>query len=395
MSSSTDFSGVPLTLAANPFRPGMGIAPPHLAGREAEQGTLLAGLEQLRSGQPVNGLVLSAPRGLGKTVLLRWLAEAVGPTEMALHNLNANQIPSVAALAEVLAPPKPPDAGLSLGLHAELAGASAGLEVSRTPAPPVAHTAHEHLVSLHLRELAKRSPLVVIVDEAHSLAPEVARALCNQAQALIGDQLPSWLILAGTPGLMPFLMSDEVGSSFVERAEKMRPDPLSAEATQEALLKPLAVRGWSLPPAGAPALNEVVEDSQGYPYFIQLWGSALWKAAVERGEKVWNQGLAEAARADVDAQRDDFYDGRHRELSTRVAPLDGRQVRAASQEAAQALLSAGAKGLTGPELESALQLSPDVAEKLIAHLESVGFIVRRRGRWQAGIPSLAGWMLDQ
>ena len=55
MSSSVDFGDVPLTLAANPFRPGMGIAPPHLAGREAEQGALLAGLEQLRSGQPVNG----------------------------------------------------------------------------------------------------------------------------------------------------------------------------------------------------------------------------------------------------------------------------------------------------------------------------------------------------
>ena len=186
MNSSADFSDVPLTLAANPFRPGMGIAPPHLVGREAEQGALLAGLEQLRSGQPVNGLVLSAPRGLGKTVLLRWLAGAAGPMEIALHNLNANQIPSVTALAEVLAPPKPPDAGLSLGLHAELAGASAGLEVSRTPAPPVAHTAHEHLVSLHLRELAKRSPLVVIVDEAHSLAPEVARAQGDFSQLSSG-----------------------------------------------------------------------------------------------------------------------------------------------------------------------------------------------------------------
>jgi len=75
----------------------MGITPPYLAGREGEQAELLAGLERLRTCQPMGGLILSAPRGVDKTVLLDWLA-AAEPTEAFLHDLNANQIPNVVAL---------------------------------------------------------------------------------------------------------------------------------------------------------------------------------------------------------------------------------------------------------------------------------------------------------
>ena len=76
----------------------MGITPPYLPGREGEQAELLPGLERLRTRQPMGGLILSAPRGVDKTVLLDWLAAAAEPTEAFLHDLNANQIPNVAAL---------------------------------------------------------------------------------------------------------------------------------------------------------------------------------------------------------------------------------------------------------------------------------------------------------
>ena len=385
----------PLTLAANPFMPGMGIAPPYLAGREREQSELLAGLERLRTRLPVVGLILSAPRGVGKTVLLDWLAAAAEPTDVNLHNLNANQIPHVAALTKALLPGHHPDATLSLGVHAEVAGASAGFDLARPPAPSEQPPTHELLFASKLEKLAKTAPQLLMVDEAHTLAPEVLRTLCNQSQAMARAKLPCWLILAGTPGLMPFLMSEEASCSFVERAEAMHPGLLSKEASGEALLRPLSQHGWALPAAGAATLQGVVDDSQGYPFFLQLWGKALWSAAVDRGERIWDDALVEAARSDVDLRRASFYDGRYRELSTRVGRLDGRQVRTGAERAADALLAAGAEGLAGQALDSALDLDADACEVLTAHFERVGFIVRQRGRWLPGIPSLAQYMVEQ
>ena len=385
----------PLTLAANPFVPGMGIAPPYLAGREREQSELLAGLERLRTRQPVVGLILSAPRGVGKTVLLDWLAAAAEPTDVNLHNLNANQIPHVAALTEALLPGQRPDAALSLGVHAEVAGASAGFDLARTPTPSQQPPSYELLFAAKLEKLAKAAPQLLMIDEAHTLAPEVLRALCNQSQAMARAKLPCWLILAGTPGLMPFLMSEEAGSSFVERAEAMHPGLLSKEASGEALLRPLTQHGWTLPAAGAATLQGVVDDSQGYPFFLQLWGKALWSAAVDRGERVWDDALVEAARSDVDLRRATFYDGRYRELNARVGRLDGRQVRTGAERAAEALLAAGAEGLAGQALDAALELDADACAVLTAHFEKVGFIVRQRGRWLPGIPSLAHYMVKQ
>ena len=58
----------------NPFRPGNGIIPPYLAGREGERRWFESSLVSALS-FPQN-LVLSGIRGTGKTVLLRKFEEA-------------------------------------------------------------------------------------------------------------------------------------------------------------------------------------------------------------------------------------------------------------------------------------------------------------------------------
>ena len=120
------------------------------------------------------------------------------------------------------------------------------------------------LLERHLAE-----PLIIAVDEAHALAPEVARRLINLAQNLIVDNVPVWLILAGTPGLKTHLMSNEVNASFIERAKQMYPGLLSDSAAREALVTPLTTRGWTVDEA---ALETVLRGAQGYPFFLQLWG---------------------------------------------------------------------------------------------------------------------------
>ena len=59
----------------NPFTPGDGALPPYLAGREKEQAALLRMVQDVASGYvPPHNVLISAPRGNGKTVLLHWTA---------------------------------------------------------------------------------------------------------------------------------------------------------------------------------------------------------------------------------------------------------------------------------------------------------------------------------
>ena len=59
----------------NPFTPGAGFLPPELAGRERviEDGRVVAARTRLLRAE--RGLMLIGSRGVGKTSLLKWLAE--------------------------------------------------------------------------------------------------------------------------------------------------------------------------------------------------------------------------------------------------------------------------------------------------------------------------------
>ena len=118
----------------------------------------------------------------------------------------------------------------------------------------------------------RRKPLAALLDEAHTLDLEVGRTLLNASQQVRVDA-PFLLVLAGTPGLAAHLGAMDV--SFWSRLGEGRLGVglLSDAAARAALVEPLAARGEGI---DAAALATVVEYSQRYPYFIQLWGEALW-----------------------------------------------------------------------------------------------------------------------
>ena len=59
---------------------------------------------------------------------------------------------------------------------------------------------------------------------------------------------------------------------------------------------PLAAHGVSIDGA---SLEAVVEDSQCYPYFIQVWGRALWQQRLATGATRLTAAHAAAAQPDV------------------------------------------------------------------------------------------------
>ena len=285
------------------FTPRTGATPPALTGREREQAVLTRCLADLLGRtSPPHDVLLTGPRRTGKTVLLNWFERAChdrGP-DVDVVKLTLDDIPTRDALIEVLAP----QSGIAKLLPRKLGVASVG---SVEWAPPSGAVRN---LRTQLTARCRRKPLAALLDEAHTLDPEVGRMLLN-ASHQVRAAAPFLLVLAGTPGLAAHLGA--MNASFWGRLGEGRlgiglPSDTAAGA---ALAEPLAAHGEGI---DADALASVVEDSQRYPYFIQLWGEALWKWHLATGAVRLTVAHAAAARPDVVARVTDYYEDRYLEL---------------------------------------------------------------------------------
>ena len=214
--------------------------------------------------------------------------------------LTPSQIPTVALLIERVARDSWLTAwwqrlGVSVGVPG-VVGANLGQALAaRLPALEDA-----------LSDRVKKKPLILMLDEAHTLDPDVGHALLNAGQQ-IGRRAPLLLVLAGTPDLEDRI--DQMRVSFWDRAAKLRLGRLSEEASGEAIREPLSRDGIAI---SDDALAEAYRDHHGYPFFVQHWGQELWRRAKDRAA-VTSEDVAEA-RGAVDSVRRAFYEKRRREM---------------------------------------------------------------------------------
>ena len=138
----------------------------------------------------------------------------------------------------------------------------------------------------------------------------------------------------------------------------------------------------------------MVADSQRYPYFIQVWGRALWQQRLATGPTRLTVAHVDTARPDVAARVTDYYQDRYRELES--ADLLAAAV-------ATALLFQGAATASDHAIDAALATTgADSATRLAAReeLNQLGYIWSPPGQlppivWVAGIPSLMTHMLER
>ena len=179
------------------FTPGDGATPPALTGREREEAVLTRCLADLLGGtSPPHNVVLTGPRGNGKTVLLNWFEGVCRhhKTDVDVVNLTPDDIPSRDALIDVLSPPPV----LAKLLPRKLGVAAVG-SVEWAPSSGAVRNLREKLTAR-----CRKKPFAVLLDEAHTLDPGVGRVLLNASQQVRADA-PFLLVLAGTPGLAAHL----------------------------------------------------------------------------------------------------------------------------------------------------------------------------------------------
>ena len=314
----------------NPYRPGAATPPLHLAGREPQLKRfpkVLAGAPEIPGNVRLTGL-----RGVGKSVLLKeyeQLARAQGwavmrhqveprhNTEQALAELVAGSVAVAttrlsrarrvrAAVTEavevgrrVLGSVTFEDVTVSLG-----GARQSELDVSRNLFDAVEaalDTGHEGFA--------------LLLDEAQVLRDETARdgehplsLLVAAVNSLQEAGLPLALVVCGLPTLRANLQRARTYSERMFRGEVIGALEGSPGPARDAFVLPLDSTGISVDEA---LVRRVLEEVEGYPFFIQLWGAELWEAAQDAGVQHFSRALLDSIEGDIYRRLDDeFYAGR-------------------------------------------------------------------------------------
>jgi len=349
----------------NPYAPGAGTPPPELAGRDELRETVRIALERVRAGRPTKSILMVGLRGVGKTVLLDKLRDDAMASGMETIRVEA---PENRSLPAILAP-QLRQALLRLSRNEQakelaqralrgLAGFAKALKVKYQdievgmdfePEPGLADNGdleHDLQALLEVAGAAAKkagTALVMFVDELQYVDEEQLASLITALHRAAQRSLPVVLVGAGLPQL-PGKMGR--AKSYAERLfDFPQIGPLPVEAARLAIHKPAAEEGVNV---NDDALDQIIKETRGYPYFLQEWGKHSWDVATS--SPITLADVKQATTSAIAALDESFF----RVRFDRLTPLEKRYLRAMS------------------ELGAGPHRSGDIAEKLGRDVTSLG-----------------------
>ena len=274
----------------NPYQPGAGTRPPALIGRDELIDGFGVTLRRTLTGRSGKSCMLVGLRGVGKTVLLNRFAEiaeaegvkvgfieapeagdfrtllAVRLRRVLLEwNSRVRAVTTALGVLKSFTLKLPGEASIAIGVDALAGRADSGLLVEDLT---------DLLVAAGEAAGACDSGLIVAVDEVQYLSGDELAALVTAIHRTAQFGLPVLLTGAGLPQL-PALVG--AARSYAERLfEFPAVNSLPPDEAAAAVAVPAGELGVELTSA---AVDRVVTESAGYPYFLQEWGYHVWNAA--------------------------------------------------------------------------------------------------------------------
>jgi hypothetical protein len=277
---------------ANPYRPGAGTPPPALIGRDELIQRFGVTVRRAVEGRPGKSLMPIGLRGVGKTVLLNRFCEIArneglevafieAPETGDFRMLLAVRLRKVlleldrgAATKTVLRALRilktfslqlPDGSRIAIDVDAMAGQADSGL---------LAEDLTDVIVAVGEAARERQAGLLLAIDEVQYLTGDELGALITALHRTAQLNLPVVLVGAGLPQL-PGMAGE--AKSYAERLfDFPEIGSLSTTEAAEALAIPAAELGVEF---SAAALDLIVDEAHGYPYFLQEWGYHVWNDA--------------------------------------------------------------------------------------------------------------------
>jgi hypothetical protein len=267
-----------------------------LAGRDKLIEAAAVALDRIKEGLSARSLVMYGLRGVGKTVLLNQMrldAEANGTVTVPIEapegrSLPAILLPSLRSSMIRVSRSEATKSGLKriLGILASFAKAfrmkyeDIEFSIDIEPEEGIADSGDlEHDLTELLQvigELAKSRGVVVsiFIDELQYVAEEQLAALITALHSANQHRLPITLFAAGLPQLLGLLGK---AKSYAERLFDFQfIGALAPEYAREAIIEPARRLKVEYEPE---AIDQIVQATECYPYFLQAWGQHCWQEA--------------------------------------------------------------------------------------------------------------------
>jgi len=361
----------------------MGLEPPYLGDRDEQ---IERFREFLEEPEAAHNVLVTGLRGVGKTVLLNNYSEAAETTNWVIADREWNQNDGDPGAFRHLVLEDLARLSLKLsvgervkkraeGLARALRGALGGLGISYEGVE-LKYDSHEQQatprrlddelrdVLLEVGDLCARSDrkgVILRYDEFHVVEEKRGTTTISGLLSAVATAqqrgLPVMLILCGLPPIVEHLVQAKSYSERMftpERLANLRP----AEAIA-ALIDPAAALGREFEPA---AIDALLKDTQGYPYFIQLYGDRLWKGSHAPTITLADfRKLRPAILGDLD---DLFFEGRYRRATPRERTV------------LHAIASLGGESATVRQLAETAKLKNNEIQPLVANLIDKGLVFR-------------------
>lgn len=295
----------------NPYRPGAGLMPIHLAGRDEDIQNVEQMFEALTMDMPTQSIIFSGLRGVGKTVLINKLQEIAEGKDIFCRHIEVeerndfiSQIASCsqAFLRKVSAKEKfknliqrpldaikalvvsfdPNDNTFSLSLQEKELYQSTNLTQSLTEVfTTIGETAHK-----------SETPICFFIDEIQYMKSRELGSLIAALHRTNQLGYPVMVIGAGLPKIYKMLSNEK---SYSERLFLYKEiGSLTEEQSRSAIEIPAQRFGVTYT---GEAVEKIISITKGYPFFIQQLCQVVYK----------NTNEGEIGRTHVESNVEEFF----------------------------------------------------------------------------------------
>ena len=327
----------------NPYTPNAGAAPPALVGRDNQLESFGLLLDRLRAGYTEQSMIITGLRGVGKTVLLNQFRDQVESAGWVSIEIEASKHDDSAfrrelalhfrrALLEIAPRERWMDrmdraAGVLRSFTVSID--QEGILTAGLNAEPVQGRADSGIMDLDLTDLVvavgeaakdHEVGIVLLVDEIQFMARVQLEALIKALHKAVQRSLPITMVGAGLPQIAE--LAGEA-KSYAERLFKFSEiGSLGGEDGAKALRDPASIHDVAIDDE---AVAVALRFTEGYPYFLQELGYAVWSIA--SANRITSEDVA-VARGVVEEKLDSSF---FRVRLDRATPLEVAYLRSMAE----------------------------------------------------------------